>query len=203
MKLGLGSDSGEDGFTLLEILVVTVVFGLLSVALWQGVGVGTRGWSQAERRYGDEATFQGAEEALRRLIERAETPDGRGASLFSGDAERLGFVSWLPEQGGYGKQMQVAFGVDAGKRLVLRWRRFRRADCTLQPEIPHEETLARDVGRVEFSYYGVVEGHYVWQKTWESRGLPLLVRIRMERIDGGALWPAILVRPLLAAPAGE
>ncbi len=203
MKPGLGSDSGEDGFTLLEILVVTVVFGLLSVALWQGVGVGTRGWSQAERRYGDEVTFQGAEEALRRLIERAETPDGRGASLFSGDAERLGFVSWLPEQGGYGRQVQVGLGVDAGKRLVLRWRRFRRADCALQPEIPHEETLAHDVGRVEFSYYGVVEGHYVWQKTWESRGLPLLVRIRMERIDGGTLWPAILVRPLLAAPAGE
>lgn len=203
MTPGGGEGSGEDGFTLLEILVVTVVFGLLSVALWQGVGVGTRGWSQAERRYGDEATFQGTEESLRRLIERAEPPDARGASVFSGDAERLGFVSWLPEQGGYRKQVQVAFGVDADKRLVLRWRRFRRADCALQPEIPHEETLAHNVGRVEFSYYGVVEGHYVWQKTWESRALPLLVRIRLERVGGGDLWPAILVRPLLAAPAGE
>ncbi len=188
----------DDGFTLLEILVVTVVFGLLSVALWEGIGVGTHGWSMAEHRHDDEMAGQGIEDALRRLIERADIPDNGGAGRFSGQADRLRVIAWLPEKNGYEKEVEAAFGVDAHHELVVRWQPYRRANCPEQPEALHEEILARGISAIDFSYYGLQGGRHVWQSTWNSPYLPLLVRVQVHFLTAGRSWPTMMIRPLLS-----
>lgn len=188
----------DDGFTLLEILVVTVVFGLLSVALWEGIGVGTHGWSMAEHRHDDEISGQGIEDALRRLIERADVPDNGGAGKFSGQEDRLRVISWLPEKNGYEKEVEAAFGVGAHHELAVRWQPYRRAICAEQPDALHEEILARGVSSIEFSYYGLQGGRHVWQSVWNSPNLPLLVRVQVHFLAPGKSWPTMMIRPLLS-----
>ncbi|MBV1836747.1 prepilin-type N-terminal cleavage/methylation domain-containing protein [Acetobacter estunensis] len=188
----------DEGFTLLEILVVTIVFGLLCVALWQGIGVGTRGWFMAERRYSADVAGEGIEDALRRLLERAEVPDNANTPTLSGQVDRLRVVSWLPEKEGYAHEVEAALGVNAQHELVLRWHPYRRADCPNEAEVPHEEVLAQGVRDLEFSYYGLSGGRHTWQSAWNSPHLPLLVRVHVGFVAAGKNWPTIMIRPLLS-----
>ncbi|WP_367161088.1 prepilin-type N-terminal cleavage/methylation domain-containing protein (plasmid) [Kozakia baliensis] len=190
--------SNDSGFTLLEILVVTIVFGLLSMALWEGIGVGTRGWSLEERRYTHEVEFQGLEDSLRRLIERAEIGDPGSEGALLGTTDRLRLVSWLPEHNGYEHEIEAGLGINARKDLVLRWRRYIRAECIGIDESFHEEVLAHHVRAMTFSYYGLQNGHHSWQSVWASPYLPLLIKIKLEFTSAQEEWPEILIRPVLS-----
>jgi general secretion pathway protein J len=188
----------ESGFTLLELLVVTVVFGLLTTALWEGLSIGTRGWSQGQRLYDSTAELQGMEDALRRVIARAEPSDSGLPPSFGGLPDRLRLIAWLPQDGGWHRDIEAGLGLNARHELVLRWRPFRRAACVGDDVSFREEVLAGNVRSVTFSYYGRKGDVHVWQDGWTAAALPLLVRVRIDFIDGARTWPTILVRPLLA-----
>ncbi len=186
----------DAGFTLLEILIVTMVFGLLSVTLWEGIGVGTRGWSLETRRYGQETELQELEDSLHRLIERAEISDPGNAAAFSGVSDRMRLIAWLPEEGGFSHEIEAGFGINARHDFILRWRPFRRAECPGEEAPFHEEILAHGVRAVSFSYYGMQNGHHLWQSAWTSHALPLLVRISFAFMTPQKDWPDIMIRPL-------
>ncbi|NHO32816.1 prepilin-type N-terminal cleavage/methylation domain-containing protein [Acetobacter fallax] len=193
----------DAGFTLLEILVVTIVFGLLSVALWEGVGIGTRGWALEEHRYGRELEFQGLEDSLHRLIERAELSDPGNPGAFSGQADLLRLISWLPEGNGFDHEIEAGLGVSGRHELVLRWRHYRRAKCPGDDASFHEEVLAHGVRAASFSYYGMQNGRHVWQSVWSGQYLPLLVKIKIDFTASRDEWPEMLIRPLRSGADGS
>jgi prepilin-type N-terminal cleavage/methylation domain-containing protein len=65
----------DAGFTLLEVLVTLVVFGILLEVLAQGLHVGLRGWTVAQEIGAGTATLETTDLALRELLERASPAD--------------------------------------------------------------------------------------------------------------------------------
>lgn len=188
----------DAGFTLLEMLVVTMVFGLLSVALWEGLSVGTRGWATQQKLYDHSAELEDMENALRRIIARAETSDTGQSPALTGTSDRLRLIFWLPEDGGYHHDIEAGLGLNAQHQLVLRWRAFRRARCPTDDISFHEEILLRNVRAISFQYYGRKGEVHGWQDIWRSPNLPLLVKIHFTFMTPDRVWPDISVRPLLS-----
>lgn len=190
--------SGDAGFTLLEIIVVTLVFALLSTALWQGSATGVRGWALEQKTFENMNELQGMEDTLRRIVSRAELSDPGLPPAFTGANDRLSLISWLPQQNGYADEIEAGVGVDAEHRLVLRWRPYRRARCGTAEQTFHEEILARNIQSITMSYYGRKDTYHGWRSDWSRPDLPLLIRIHIAPMAAGAQWPDILIRPNLA-----
>ncbi|WP_086642739.1 prepilin-type N-terminal cleavage/methylation domain-containing protein [Acetobacter sp. DsW_063] len=190
--------SGDAGFTLLEIIVVTLVFALLSTALWQGSAIGVRGWALEQKTFEHMSDLQSMEDALRRIVTRSELSDPGLPPAFTGVNDRLSLISWLPQQEGYAHEIEAGIGVDAKHRLVLRWRPYRRARCAGAEQAFHEEVLARDIQAISFSYYGRKESFHGWQSNWSRPELPLLVRIHIVTMTPGVQWPDMLIHPSLS-----
>lgn len=188
----------DAGFTLLEIMVVLVVFGLLSLALWTGIGVGTRGWRSGEQLSVSVEQAQDTEDALRRMMTRADQGDEGGPAALSGGADRLKLVSWLAKGGGYTSEAEVGLGVNAEHNFVLRWRPYVHTRCLPPDEGYQEEVLMGGVKGVEFSYYGLGDGRPGWHHAWNTPRLPQLVRVHFAFMKSGQHWPDILIHPLLA-----
>ncbi|NHN87704.1 prepilin-type N-terminal cleavage/methylation domain-containing protein [Acetobacter conturbans] len=191
-------DPAESGFTLLEILVVTLVFGLLATALWEGISVGTHGWASQQKFYESSTELVDMETALRRVIARAEPTDNDLPPAFGGLTDRLRLISWLPENGGYKHDIEAGLGLNAQHQLILRWRPFRRARCATDDPAFHEEILARNVRAITFSYYGRKEEIHGWQESWNQPGLPFLVKLHVDFMRTDLNWPDIYIRPLMA-----
>ncbi|GBR47140.1 general secretion pathway protein J [Neokomagataea tanensis NBRC 106556] len=188
----------DEGFTLLEIMVVLVVFGLLSLALWTGIGVGTRGWRSGEQLSVSVQQAQDTEDALRRILTRADQSDDGGPAAFSGGADRLKLVSWLSKGGGYAGEAELGLGVNAEHNFVLRWRSYVHTRCLPPDEGYQEEALMGGIKGVEFAYYGMADGHFGWHSAWNVPRLPQLVRVHFDFIKAGQRWPDILIHPILA-----
>ncbi|QDH25322.1 prepilin-type N-terminal cleavage/methylation domain-containing protein [Neokomagataea tanensis] len=191
----------DSGFTLLEIMVVLVVFGLLSLALWTGIGVGTRGWRSGEQLSVSVQQAQDTEDVLRRVLTRADISDEGGAPSLTGEGDRLRAVSWLAQGGGYAHEAEIGLGVNAKKQLVLRWRTYVRTRCPRPDEAYQEEILISGLQGVDFSYFGMADGSMGWHKSWSSTSLPQLVRVHFHFIKAGQRWPDILIHPLLSGNA--
>lgn len=192
------SSRTDDGFTLLEMLVVTVVFGLLSVALWEGLSVGTRGWTQERKHHDISVEMADLDSALRRIVARAELSDPDLPPALSGTEDRLRLISWLPENNGFQHDIEAGLGINGDHEFVLRWKGFQRAQCVDANPAFHEEVLARDIRAVSFSYYGRKGDVHGWQNSWTKPDLPLLIKIHIVFLNHNRSWPDIYIRPLLS-----
>lgn len=190
--------SHDTGFTLLEILIVTLIAGLLTLTLRSGLSTVSQGWINQKKITSATEEMQSMETALRGLIARAETSDTDQPPSLSGKADRLRLITWLPAAQGYQHDIEAGLGVNASHQLVMRWRPFYRGTCRGDHMILHEEILAHDIRAVTFSYYGRDEEGEGWQSTWEKTTLPLLIRIHSVPDNAEHSWPDIDIHPLLS-----
>ncbi len=173
----------EGGFTLLELLVVLAVLGFVVLGLAQGLRLGLVAWQRQGQAVGWREQMTSTERLLRHVLEQAEPNAPAGAPPLLGTAGTLLFRSTLP--GGVAAEM--ALGVDAEARLVLRWQ-------PRAPAPPQQRVLLERVARLRLGYWAADAG---WAEAWAHPALPTLVRVHVELPAGTRPWPDILVRPML------
>lgn len=185
---------GEAGFTLLELLVGLVVFGFILAGLAGGVRYGLRAADQQTRLVDRTGELDAVDRALRRLLVEADPGTSRGGATLSGTVGLISFVSVLPAavSGFVGQEADVALGVGADRRLVLRWSPHRHVRRLGAAPAVQEAEILRGVERLEVGYWK--DG---WRTRWDEAALPGLVRLRIVFPAGDVRhWPDIVVAPV-------
>lgn len=188
------------GFTLLELLVVLVVFGLLLAALSQGTQYGLQAWKSQVRVAENHDDLDAVDRALRHMIEFMDPGNGIDPAPISASQGELQFISALPD--GVGtlppRPVSAALLVDAAHRLVLRWRPYRHARTLGPAPAPTIAPLLLGVSRLEVAFWRPGGG---WISAWPYPQLPALIRIHIVFPAGDPRhWPDIVAAPLLDAP---
>jgi general secretion pathway protein J len=180
---------GEAGFTLLEMLVALVVFGLVMAGIAQAFRFGFAVVSAGNRAMQTPEDLAAMDMALRRMIEQAQ-PDS-----MKGGAYSLAFTTRLPQGAGVvGGLQDVALQLGPGGGLVLRSTAHPPGLPLGPAPAPQIDILATGVSGVSFSYLQGEPGTGpVWRSQWSGKGLPLLVRMHLER--RGRPWPDLIAAP--------
>lgn len=198
--------TGEQGYTLVEMLVALSLTGFLSVALFANVGMGARVWDIVEDHSQETASGNILYRVVRRHIELA-VPVGvtRGATrqqiYFEGNGQTLRFFT----EAGAGAQPPGIYGVEfdlSGEKdsTMLSVRRARMAIGDFresQTVVWDESRLPLKGNEAELAYYGRLDGDQgaEWHREWSGqRALPKLVRMSF---GSGERAETILIAPRL------
>lgn len=183
----------EAGFTLLEMLVALVVFGLVMAGLTQTFRYGLSAWSAANRRAPAAEQLAAVDAALARMIAQAQP------GSLSGRADALAFTTRLPAGAGLKTGLaDAAIALDPNGVLILRYGAHPPGIPLVHPPAPRTETLAQGVTALQFTYLAPQDsGPPTWSNVWDDGGLPLLIRVHL-RLASGQSWP-----DLVAAPVGS
>jgi len=185
----------EAGFTLLEMMVALVVFGLVMAGIAQTFKFGLLAWRQGPVRTAEPENLAALDAALTRMI--GQTLPGSMA----GGADQLAFTTTLPpgaglqEAGGPVPLADAAILMQNGA-LILRYRPHPAGIPLNPPPAPLIETLAEGVTGFDAAYLArKASGPPVWTQKWKAGSLPLLVRLHIELADGRN-WPDLIVAPV-------
>ncbi len=193
------SRQADAGFTLLEILVVLVVFGFLLVSLSQTVRFGVTAWRYQSRVSDGKTDLEAVDRSLRLIIQNLSPSDAPDRPAIVGSAASLTGVTALRLPGAGLAPVPIEAGLAvSGSRLVLRWHPYHHV-TPLQPAPPPRETeLIDGVAGLGIAYW---QPSGAWTSTWDQPDLPLLIRIRLTfRDESTAHWPDIIVAPRLSRP---
>jgi general secretion pathway protein J len=186
----------QGGFTLLEILVALIVLGLLMAGLAQGTRFGLRAWDAEARAIAGREDLDAVDRVLRRLIASMDPGSDAEKALIQGNAQSLAFTTELPMMAAATPRLaDVAIGVDAAHRLVLRWTPHLHAVRLGPPPVAREAELLRGVQRIDLPDWNAAVG--AWQRQWSASLPPSLVRLRLTfRAEGRRHWPDIIAAPV-------
>lgn len=193
--------TGEDGFTLLELLVSITLLALLSLAVVSGMRFGTQIWNKSQTANVDSNAVRSAESwiesKLTRVYPEYIVASPTDASIaFDGTAQQLDFLS-TGDEGLVRIRLEAA--KDAGG-IALQAETI--SDLATSRASPDIELLLRQLNAVEFAYYGARAGEKVpgWHQSWQhERSLPLLIRIRAAMPRPATTWNELVIRPKIAA----
>lgn len=185
--------SRDDGFTLLEMLVALVVFGLLMAGIAQAMRYGMEVWSAESRQEAAPETMSAVDAALRRLIEQAS------AGTLTGTPDGLAFTAPLPAGSGLADPLaDLAIFVTPDHRLALRYTPHAAGVLLGEAPPPQTEFLLDGVTAIHADYLASQpDGSKGWTGHWSGTGLPLLVRIDFS-FSGATDWPALVAAPAAA-----
>jgi general secretion pathway protein J len=190
--------TANSGFTLLEILVALVVFGLLMVGLSHGVQFGLRARAMQARMLTQRAGLETTDRVLRALIEQIDPGSSERPSVIQGTAHMMTFPTILPNGADPLAEQPItaALLVDRAHRLMLRWvPRLHAVRLGAAPQ-PTETELLGDVSRIDIAYWQEAAGGE-WLENWHNASPPALVRIRISFQAGDERhWPDIVVAPM-------
>jgi general secretion pathway protein J len=180
---------GEAGLTLLEMLVALVVFGLVMAGVAQAFRYGVSAISAGSRAIQAPEDLAAMDMALRRMIEQAQ-PDSMTGGPYS-----LAFTTRLPQGAGVvGGLQDVALQLGPDGVLVLRSTPHPPGLPLGPAPTPQIDILTTGLRGVSFSYLqSAPGGGPVWGSQWSGKGLPLLVRMHLER--RGRPWPDLIAAP--------
>lgn len=201
---------GQDGFTLLELLVSLALLALLVAGLAPSLRIGSQAWDLVAHNASEDAEMQTAQEFIRHSIASTYPAafideDGHRHLAFAGAADSLAMVTPMPAYLGLGGLQVIRIGLTAreGRRdLTAIWAPLRAETQTLDPgDEAQSATLTQGISELEIRYYGRESASEPpsWFETWEGHaGLPLLVRLRMKfPPDSARSWADMMVRPMI------
>ncbi|WP_426178163.1 prepilin-type N-terminal cleavage/methylation domain-containing protein [Pseudomonas sp. TWRC1-2] len=197
----------EQGFTLLEILVVLSLLAVLLVLVGGALLGANRAVSKAQRYTTSLDEMRAAQQFLRTAISEAlpldvTEDDSQTDGFFVGTPQRLQFVATLPGVLGGGIQR---FTLQAQKQALQV--SFAQLESHTNVARSEPQVLLKNVQDVQFSYRGVSPlgqaTGWINQWPWPKR-LPAAVRIA-ARLDGPLPWvtQVIALRLNLASGALE
>lgn len=187
---------GEQGYSLLELMIALALLGFIAIAIAGGVRFGARAWEASDAKVDAIERVQGAQNLLRTLLQQAVPRDldpgiAVDPELFRGTSERLAFTAAAPSAFGAGGLRQFELRVEraqGGKRLVLAWR---------DQGSNERQAIVGGARELRFAY-GTLDqnGSLGWTDDWSVQsGAPALVMIRAVFPDGSkARWPDLIVR---------
>lgn len=181
----------DAGFTLLEMLVALVVFGLVMAGIAQTFRFGLIAWPAAAREAAGPEDLAALDAALTRMIAQAQ-PGSMTASR-----GELAFTTRLPA---LAAQNTGLFDVDIiatpGGDLLLRYGPHPPGTPLAPPLAPSIEPLAQGVTGFSASYFAPqTNGPPAWSDSWSGDGLPLLVRIHLA-FANDRNWPDLVAAPV-------
>jgi general secretion pathway protein J len=187
----------SDGFTLLEILVALVVFGILMLGLTHGVQFGMAAWNRQTATIASATDIEAADRALRRLIAQMDPGTAQAPPLAIGTAGSFAFTSTLPMAAALPtRRADMRLDMQGG-RLLLHWTVHLHAQRIGPAPQPQMEELLTGVQHLSISYWPRPP-EAAWQSAWTSPGLPALVRIHLDL--AGRHWPDIIAAPAATQP---
>jgi general secretion pathway protein J len=190
------------GFTLLEILVALVVLGFLMAGLSQGVRFGLHAWDGETRLVNQRADLDAVERVLRDVVTEADPGGATDPNPLRGEAHSMAFTTRLPMAAGGPllRDADIGLGVDARRRLVLRWTPHPHAERLVAAAPPAETALLEGVDHIELSYLGLsTQRGGGWVSSWSAPALPQMIRIRLVFPKGDPRhWPDMVAAPMRA-----
>jgi general secretion pathway protein J len=199
--------TGQTGFTLLEVIIATVLLAVMMTLLLGGMRIGADSWEQGER-LSDRASrllvvdnfFRSHLSDVKPLFESPTDARQVGAPpqlLFRGGYAWLEYAGTLPPQVRGGIYKFRLHLVEDGDRndLKLAMRPFSTGEKG--PTEPIEDVLVlENVKNLHFSYYkkSNVDGESKWMEEWKENFLPSLISIEIS-LRGEPGWPPILIAP--------
>lgn len=206
-----GAHSGQDGFTLLELLISLTLLGMMLVLLFGGLRLGVRSWDSVQKQVDNLNSVRSVESFLRREMERIypyrwKVVPGQPYA-FVGDRHKVNFVAPLPSRIGVGGLYAIAMELEQtsnGRRLTWRYLPAdpQMTDFSALERVPEMVLVGAELNAVDdiwLSYFGRdTEGAAPhWVDHWDSvAAMPLLIRIQV-RFANGSEWPDFVVAPML------
>jgi len=197
----------QAGFTLLEVMIATVLLAIIMTLLMSGMRIGADSWEQGERLAERSSRLLVADNFFRAhlsdvkpLFESPTDPSQVGAPpklMFRGASAQLEYTGTLPPQVRGGLYKFRLYLAEEGERsdLKLAMRPFSTADKG-EGEPIEDLLVAENVASVRLAYYKKtqVEGESKWQDVWKEDFLPSLIRIDIALRDEPP-WPSIFIAP--------
>jgi len=184
----------DDGYTLIELVVVLLLAGLVGVAAAGGLQFGTRIWERSNAHLEQDRETASSQAILRSVLASAIPGRKDGFVAFRGDRKSLSFdASALPALGSRGLvHMDIVLERnDADDSLRL------AAKSLLDPKAGRTAILADHVSDMQFAYLDTSGKLPVWLAFWRDRDrLPDAIRL-----EGAAPWPVLTVRLPIAQDA--
>ncbi len=202
MCAGKSDGRGEQGFTLVEVLVALTLLAFVSLMLFGGLRFGARTWEAVVVASEQRDRIAAAQGFLRDRLSTTTNPGGRRARDtlvaidLNGDADRLSFVSpWmtsLAQPGLY--RFTLWHDAEGDGQLVLEWQPagLAAAEGAELEGLRDRRVLLEGVDAVGFRYYGAVapDEPPAWLNHWQTPELaPLLVEIEVTLDDPVRAWP--------------
>ncbi|MGH8531420.1 MAG: prepilin-type N-terminal cleavage/methylation domain-containing protein [Gammaproteobacteria bacterium] len=193
------------GFTLVELLLALALTGLIMVALYSGLRVGTRASDAAETRAAMTEDQRAVAGFISRHVSRTYPlvwlDQAQQQLVFRGASRSLIFTADSPVRGEPGGLYIGAIELVSGGRLIFTYWRAEPdlAGPLVAPEHARRTVMLNRVQDVRFSYYGKSRRVTAWHDTWnDDERLPARVRLIIKTARHGP-WP-VLVIPIHAEP---
>jgi general secretion pathway protein J len=181
----------DSGFTLLEMMVALVVFGLVMAGIAQSFQFGLTAWNAASRRSVGPENLAAMDAALTRMIGQAVP------GSMAGKPGAVAFTTRLPAGAGLTGLADVAIMAAPDGTVLLRYAAHPPGTPLIHPPAPWIEVLAQGVSALKFSYLVAQAngGPPAWTNEWPDGGQPLLVRIHLDFTNGRS-WPDLVAAPV-------
>ena len=183
--------SGEQGLTLIELLLSLALLALVASFTIGGLSMGRRAFDADHARAND-ANIEAAIHTLLSVVASAVPypMDEQNSIAFEGSAESIRFVALSEGRALRGGIYKVELR-RVGREIVLEI--VGRPGARKQDKPPISTVVVLGgVHAVHFEYFGAT-GQPVWQKEWHSQALPSLVSVRVDFEDGRSSGPAAMV----------
>jgi prepilin-type N-terminal cleavage/methylation domain-containing protein len=181
----------QDGYTLLELLVVMLLLGMIGIIIGGGLQFGTTVWQRTGYLQSNSDRIAAAQGILRSALGAAVPVREGGFVRFEGRSDRISFV--MPPTGAIAGTGLMRITLDSYEgRLVLK---AASPDGTIR-----EAVLAEGLSRLHFAYLDASDRMPAWLDRWTARGrLPDAIRIVQDGASGE--WPAFVVHPKISQDA--
>src|SRR4030042_1658061 len=177
---------GRRGFTFVEIMIVTTLIGVVSLAIYSSLSQGIKIWQRVNSVVADEDInifFEKLGRDLRNSFEYNKIK-------FIGERDRLTFATLVAsnstQPGLNFNAGEVSYFFDKNSQSLMRVQN--NISQIYEEQDVAKDTLLSPVGSLNFQYYfyDAQEEKYLWQEEWMEGHLPRAVKIEFEFNPGGS-----------------
>jgi general secretion pathway protein J len=190
---------GEAGFTLLEMVLALVIFGMIAAIVYGAFFFGHRAVTSGERAADENQRMRLAEEMMGRQVRSAvyycAKHDDEDIPFFLGAADGMTFVTSAPQSRGGTGLVAVTYRLADGKLIVEERANFTPDDLYDPPRDARVDSavLLEGFSSLRFEYLPKEERDLGWADKWDARDediLPAVVRVTVDGLAyfGGAPW---------------
>jgi general secretion pathway protein J len=189
------------GFTLIEVLIAMTLLGIMVVLLFSSMKTCAESWQKGEAKITEvndaAVVYQFFQHHLTTALPLWDDFTEKDSRIFSfqGKHDEIQFVSSFPASA-------KKTGLQLFSLKLMKDDEGQFIQVSITPFFPSAEgeewrkeevTLLNHVSNFSLSYFGSedVQGEGYWQDVWQQETQPRLVKIKIERDDGG-YWPEML-----------
>lgn len=182
----------EQGFTLLEMLAVLMLMGVLFSLLAATLSGTRQSAAKVEQRQLQLSSQQSALALLRRSLHQALPIAVAGQTQpFQGNSSQLQFMAPMPSSLGGGL---AHYRIDWHSSQL--WLSLMAQQKSVDLAATSAKPLLQNVHQLQFAYLRAVpKGQFRWVAHWQSRSMPVAVRLRYQTADNAPRELVIALRP--------